>query len=114
LRGMALNVGSGNDFRVGLSQPLPGDQVVILAELSVLALAAGGLRFDRLVQDSFISPVYITADDSDTLVPMSVEFGGVSGPSLTLGPTACPVPSADGAPVSVETLPWGAVKSIYR
>lgn len=99
LSGDALNVGSGNDYIVGLGTPLPWAQSIILAQFSVYATSPGGIRFDRLEGDIYDGPA-IADGGTGYIFVTNLEFGGEGvGPSLTIGTEDCPVPNTiDGAP----------------
>jgi hypothetical protein len=108
----AINLGLGNDYLVGLSQPIPGADIVQLATFFFLAFEPGGACFDFLSTDNLIKPAYLSGDGQ--IIPMTLLYGGFGSPSVTLGDIPCPESSGEGQSVSTRRNTWGEVKSLYR
>ena len=114
LAGQTINVGSGDSFIVGLGNPLPSAETVILAEFNLMATAAGGIRFNALEGDSAAQPLYLAGDDYATLIPMYHEYGGGSQPSLTIGLEDCPEDNQAGSVSTDSDRSWGGIKALYQ
>lgn len=90
ISGQVINVRSFPEFLVGIGTPLPENDAVVLAQVSVVALNAGGIFLDGLgvsVPDSLPAVLF----DSE-LDPLSIEwkYGGRESPAATIGAIPCP------------------------
>ncbi len=106
LAGQAINVGSGDDFVVGLANPLPASATLQLARLSVMVVAGNQAGF-FIHPSTFPSlpgtPVYADGSDPTLLIPMTPKTIGSN--SLVAGinlPNCIP-----------DQATWGRVKVIY-
>ncbi len=113
LMGQTINVGTNNNFIVGLGTPLPAADTVTLAVFDVLATVAGGVWFDALEEDIYQTPIYLAGDDYDVMIPMYLEFGGGSQPSLSIGLEDCPDENIAGSVSTDSGRSWGGIKALY-
>ncbi len=113
LMGQTINVGTNNNFVVGLGNPLPTAETVTLAVFDVLATVPGGLCFDALEGDTYQTPIYLAGDDYNTMIPMYLEYGGGSQPSLSIGLEDCPVSNLVGSVSTDSGRSWDGIKALF-
>jgi hypothetical protein len=107
LAGQGFNAGSGSDFYVGLTSPLPYGLAVKLAQVAVLLMGGGSGGFyiyPASVPSLEGTPVYADGSNPTHLLPMTPRT--ISGDALVAGvnmPNCLP-----------EQTTWGRVKSIYQ
>jgi hypothetical protein len=120
-----LNIGSGDDYIVGLGVPLPWDDMILLASFSVYASAPGGIYFDSLSNGEL--PAYIGGEPEPVLTTMWLMYGSGAEPSASICMPECPtanaVPPLVGGsvwdfgaerPSTATGCTWGGVKALYR
>ncbi len=106
LAGQAVNVGSGDEYVVGLSSPLPANTAVQLARMSVMVVTgdqAGFYIFPVTLSSLDGTPSYADGGNPEILLPMTPHTIGAN--SLVAGinlPNCIPTEST-----------WGRVKTIY-
>lgn len=113
LYGDALNLGVGENYLVGLGEPMLQTDLVVLARFTVFPVYGGGGRFNALDGGEFARPVYLSGDAIPQFIPLYNEFGAGSSPSLTIGLVDCPEENGSGAVNESEHF-WGGIKCIYR
>jgi len=106
LSGEATNFGSGDDYVVGLTYPLPASRAVQLARMSVMVTGSDPAGF-FILPTTFPSldgtPAYADGSDPDILLPMTPNTIGSN--SLVAGinwPNCLP-----------DEATWGRVKAMF-
>jgi hypothetical protein len=114
----ALNIGSDQNFIVGIGSPFPTSDATVLVDMAILYLAPG------IVADISIGPsepasipgrcAFVSGNSE--LFPM--DFSTVDGVSVVVdsqgwvdpGVARIPCPG----PIAVEQATWGTVKALYK
>jgi len=108
----AINVGSGEEYIVGLGEPQIGS-TILLANFSIYVSGAdepGLIYIDGVFQHSLPNrvPAYVDGTDPENMIekPLHQSTGGASDPVLYV--------NGECVPVGVEQSTFGGVKSLFR
>jgi hypothetical protein len=98
INGDAINVGTGNEFIVGLGTPLAQATSIILATFTMLFMESSEVNLFAPEQNSIegeLGPVLLSGGDMETLIPVTYSYGDPFHSVLTLGIPQCPTDSLE-------------------
>lgn len=114
----ASNFSTEPEFIVGMSEPLPRDDVIVLMQFTVGAFLADPIDLrvlpianPSLPPDPWPLPTYADGDNSNILIPMGYAGGW---DQLTGDPYVCAQINGGCDVIPSEDATWGGVKSLYR